>query len=831
MRILKLTLAALAGLVLLGPATADSAGRTDADDEIIVMFNAGASATTRTLAIKGALPAATIRKSLTTPSGTLVVARVPMGQANIDELLARYRADPKVRYAEVNSMITLPPTPRSTAVHVSPLLRMRDAPDADGRPTFYEAPRLASGFGASLPVEDPRFDQWGWHYVDGGVVWKSPAPGPLVALIDTGVDNKHPDLAGRVSKGPDLVNDDLDPMDDNGHGTLLAGVISAAINNKKGISGLSSSRVYAVKAFSFNGEGSVYDVSEAIRRAARLAAPVILIGFGTPTESVTLREAVNFAVNSKGKLLIAAAGDDASTTRVYPAAYSTWDTANGDPYTFVNRVLAVGAQGVTVTPSGGGANAFVEYCQAPYSNYGSWVNLVAPGTDIYSTTPYNRDFYNRRFGDTVDGYNAHSSTALAAAYVAAIAARTWAVEPGRTNTMTAQDLTGQGTYHALTAFTGAVDVDNDGTDDIQGCWDPTWANPGTPPDQRAVALADANIAMAMDRSSIWVLARDAYTGLPLTNTWGIILNWGRPDLRREGEKMPPGSDRVIIPDAEWHSNSYIVRMWNWLYTNGPTSVDTVHLSYRKIWHQLRDISIPQPQSNNINVVANWGYSKFGHIDMDLHLLFPLNKTTNCDIGDEPALAIDPASYCGRGSMRVQPFTQLMSESSEHKVNNEAIQIKQPMYLTNVDPYRIYLQDSDPDGLNIIDPERGWPVVRVWLGGVMKRLYEFGHSTGIQGGPHAGLDPPGTPCTFIPGGTAHCSIWDVAESYEKAFYDPVDILGDGTEAAVIPFGGSGGGTTTPVTTPSPSTGSSSPTDDVLNGPKCTSDSQTTECTVQ
>jgi hypothetical protein len=301
--------------------------------------------------------------------------------------------------------------------------------------------------------------------------------------------------------------------------------------------------------------------------------------------------------------------------------------------------------------------------------------------------------------------------------------------------------------------------------------------------------------MAMKRSAIWMRVRDAFTGIPLNGTWGIILNWGRPDLRREDQKLKPGTDRLVISDAEWYSNPYQVRLWNWYYTNGPTQIDTVHLSYRTIWHQMPDVGIPQPQGNNINVVATWGMRDPGSTDMDLHVLFPTGRDTRCDVGDEPPLTSNPAFDCGRGSMRVEPYSQLMSESTEHGFNLEAIQLRMPVYASTYAyggavhefPYYIFLTDHN-EGRDIIDPDRGWPVIRVWQAGVMKRgPYRYGHATGIQGGPHIDppLDPPGEPCTFL-GGTAACSSWEVASSVDRAFYSEINTLGDGTTAAVIPY---------------------------------------------
>ena len=255
----------------------------------------------------------------------------------------------------------------------------------------------------------------------------------VVAVVDTGVDRGHPDLAGKVITGPDLVNDDNAPEDDNGHGTHVAGIIAAATNNGIGVAGIGyETRVLVIKVLNAYGSGYYSIIAEGIVYAVDHGARIVNLSLRGTLSSAVLEDAVNYAWEHNA-LVVAAAGNDGGEAPVYPAAY--------------DHVLAVSAtdwndQWWTL------------------SNRGDYVDLSAPGVGIYST--------DWRGG--AGPYASRSGTSMATPHVAATAALVLSVNPQLTNeelsrilTDTAVDLGapgwdsnfGYGRIDALAAVTAA----------------------------------------------------------------------------------------------------------------------------------------------------------------------------------------------------------------------------------------------------------------------------------------------------------------------------------------------------------------------------------------
>jgi len=167
-------------------------------------------------------------------------------------------------------------------------------------PQQYSAPRMQGNLAWDLTVGDPNV---------------------MVAVIDTGCDYTHEDLSGKVVKGHDYVNGDEDPMDDNGHGTHCSGVIGAKSNNAIGGVGMCwNAQIYAVKVLSAGGSGTEADVDAGIIEAANKGVDIISLSLGGGSASSSGQDAVTFAW-TKGVVIFAAAGNDGSSTKHYPAAY------------------------------------------------------------------------------------------------------------------------------------------------------------------------------------------------------------------------------------------------------------------------------------------------------------------------------------------------------------------------------------------------------------------------------------------------------------------------------------------------------------------------------
>jgi subtilisin family serine protease len=214
-----------------------------------------------------------------------------------------------------------------------------------------------------------------------------------IAIVDSGVDAGHPDLEGQVRVG-DNFSTDLDNDDDFGHGTHVAGIAGASTNNNQGIAGVDwAADLLSVKVLNGNGVGTATAISKGVRYATDQGVRIINLSLGASTFSQALADAVVYA-QERGVLVIAAADNQASTTLTYPGA--------------LPGVVAVGAS----TPSD---------ALASFSNYGTWVDLLAPGTGIISTWP--------RAKSNGVPYEVEDGTSMATPLVSGIAALVWSENP------------------------------------------------------------------------------------------------------------------------------------------------------------------------------------------------------------------------------------------------------------------------------------------------------------------------------------------------------------------------------------------------------------------
>lgn len=253
---------------------------------------------------------------------------------------------------------------------------------------------------------DPYWNaQWGPQKIQADWAWNATLGNSsvLVAIVDTGIDYNHPDLMQNyVPLGYNWINNNSDPRDDFGHGTHVAGIIAAAINNSIGIAGVAQVRIMAEKSFDATGYGYDNTIAEGIIHAAQKGAKIISMSFGGSDDSQLIHDAIKAAYNN-GSLLVAAAGNSNTNVKMYPAAYP--------------EVVSVAA-----------TDEFDN--KASFSNFGDWIELAAPGVDIYSTLPTYQVTLNN-YGYPMN-YGSLSGTSMACPHVSGLAALVWSRYPTKT---------------------------------------------------------------------------------------------------------------------------------------------------------------------------------------------------------------------------------------------------------------------------------------------------------------------------------------------------------------------------------------------------------------
>jgi serine protease len=309
--------------------------------------------------------------------------RIPPNKT-VEEMVEIYSRNPNVEYAEQNFIATALMVPNDTYYSYQ-----------------WHLDNLAYG-GINM--------QAAWNIQTGG-------PGVIVAVIDTGVAYENytegrkrlkkyyylaPDLANTsFVAGYDFVNNDDHPNDDEGHGTHVSGTIAQSTNNNLGVAGIAfNTSIMPVKVLNSLGSGSYTDIADGIYFAADNGADVINMSLGGSSSSTTLENALAYAYDM-GVTIVCAAGNNASPTLSYPAAYNTY-------------CIAVGATRYDETLS-------------YYSNYGAGLDIVAPGGDVYidqNGDTYGDGVLQQTFGNSLNdwAYFFYQGTSMASPHVAGVAA-------------------------------------------------------------------------------------------------------------------------------------------------------------------------------------------------------------------------------------------------------------------------------------------------------------------------------------------------------------------------------------------------------------------------
>jgi thermitase len=335
-------------------------------------------------------------------------------EALADRLIVRFKptttaADRLQVHANAGAAIKMAARPVGQISPTSYLVDVSGASSLQAAARTYRADARIEAVGPDTIVRanetpnDSRFsEQWGMSKIQAPAAWNRTHGGAaagLVAVLDSGVDENHPDLANRVSSRKDFTGSSSGATDVKGHGTHVAGIIAAVANNSQGVAGVGYSiGLISGKVLDDSGSGSMSQVVSGINWASNYGATVINMSLGASGQGTwddcdpswyedlfdvganELRDAIGNAWN-KGIVLVAAAGNGNS--------FQQWPGS-------CPNVLSV-------------ANTTSADTRASDSTFGTWVDVAAPGSGILSTA-------------VGGGYVNMSGTSMASPHVAGLAA-------------------------------------------------------------------------------------------------------------------------------------------------------------------------------------------------------------------------------------------------------------------------------------------------------------------------------------------------------------------------------------------------------------------------
>jgi thermitase len=352
------------------------------------------------------LPGSEQRLTLIEQSNDETLNLIYSGAASLADLMARLKQDPNVESVTLDYVVHAMFVPNDP---------------------YYSKPYPTSKYG--------NISQWAPQFIGAEQAWDVTLGDPsiIIAILDTGIDANHPDLAGKVLLTRNYVKGER-ASDSFGHGTHVAGIAAGSINNSTGIAGICGlCSLMSIKVLGADGSGLTSDVASGIIYATDSGARVINLSLGSSSRTTIIRDALDYALNNN--VLPVVAMGNANSDYVGDLGY--WYSA-----------LSVGA----VDQRG---------AKAPFSNFGVQTDVTAPGVAVLSTMPTYSVTLNTQYGYKMN-YDALSGTSMATPVVAGLAGLLLSRNPSLTAGQVKgiiESSAGDGSAFDLTSGFGLVHAD------------------------------------------------------------------------------------------------------------------------------------------------------------------------------------------------------------------------------------------------------------------------------------------------------------------------------------------------------------------------------------
>lgn len=268
----------------------------------------------------------------------------------------------------------------NTLIHPNYLLSLDTVNDSAGKTVEFKKIETHSSIKTVSGHNDPLISkQWFLDAISANEAWKvTSGNGVKVAVLDTGCDVNHEDLKNNIAETYSTIDGKTDVTDNVGHGTHCAGTIAAALDNKVGGAGVAPGAKLCIIKVSKSGSMAFADVMKGLSKAGDMGADVVSMSFGgyyfDSSALAMFQNSVN-NLRDKGTVLMAAAGNESTSDKCYPAS--------------LENVISVAAAGYGMYAE----NTLDGHTYSPsdpelawYSNYGTTVDIIAPGGSCKNNT-------------------------------------------------------------------------------------------------------------------------------------------------------------------------------------------------------------------------------------------------------------------------------------------------------------------------------------------------------------------------------------------------------------------------------------------------------------